>query len=319
MKKNKYDDLGRRFLLDKNLPYDYLNYDHFQYCLGLCSMTEEFNSLLKKIEEKYEGEPNNFIHEYASVRDVMINDILDMPAYKEFIEMDMNKFAVPKQEVTSNNIFKQDNIGKMFVSIDLSKANFQAMKYVNPELVKNQDTYQDFVGQYSGNDYIKNSKYTRQVVFGKLNPKRQITVERYLIEKVKDLVGNIPGCQLVSICNDELIYQAKDRVLFYPSKLYGIEQNVKSELGIDVHVECFILHGYDFKYKEPGDSKFAFYRKVIYFPYMKHELKCVPGPYRKIVDKFFLGKPVEEMDMLALFDGCIVKFLEKFKIEEIHE
>ena len=58
------------------------------------------------------------------------------------------------------------------------------IKYVDPEIVLNADTYQDFIKKFADSDYIAESKYCRQVIWGKLNPKRHITVEKYMIDKV---------------------------------------------------------------------------------------------------------------------------------------
>lgn len=53
------------------------------------------------------------------------------------------------------------------------------MKYVNPDIVLNAGTYQDFIKKFTDLEYVAESKYTRQIVFGKMNPKRHITVEKY--------------------------------------------------------------------------------------------------------------------------------------------
>ena len=42
-------------------------------------------------------------------------------------------------------------------------------------------SYEDWVKKFTDLEYIIESKYTRQVVFGKLNPSRQIKVENYMI------------------------------------------------------------------------------------------------------------------------------------------
>ena len=49
--------------------------------------------------------------------------------------MDMKQFAFERPKVSKNNVYNGENIGKNFLSVDLSKANFQALKYVNPDIV----------------------------------------------------------------------------------------------------------------------------------------------------------------------------------------
>ncbi len=55
------------------------------------------------------------------------------------------------------------------------------------------DTYEDFIGKFTDSDFIKASKYTREVIFGKLNPKRHITAEKFFINKIyQDIIGQYP-------------------------------------------------------------------------------------------------------------------------------
>ena len=49
------------------------------------------------------------------------------------------------------------------MSIDLKKANFQALRYYNPDLVQNAKTYQEFIGLYDSSPLLAESKYTRQM------------------------------------------------------------------------------------------------------------------------------------------------------------
>lgn len=62
--------------------------------------------------------------------------------------------------------------GAFFFSLDLKKVNYHVLKFYYPNLVLNTHTYEDFIGQFTEFDYIRKSKYIRQVIFGNLNPKK---------------------------------------------------------------------------------------------------------------------------------------------------
>ena len=155
-------DLANRFVSDLNLPIQNTNEEYFFNNLQLLedkySAMTKYRELCDLINEKFDGDPNTFLSEYYQIRDNIITDILESDKYKSFNEMDLSDYAVDRalyNNVTSNNI------------------------------------YEEFIGKYTDIDYIKNSKYTRQVIFGKLNPKRQITIEKYLISLLyKDIINS---------------------------------------------------------------------------------------------------------------------------------
>lgn len=66
----------------------------------------------------------------------------------------------------------------------MKKANFTALRHYNKDIVGGKDTYEDFLGMFTDENYFKESKYIRQVIFGNVNPKRQITYEKFLMDKV---------------------------------------------------------------------------------------------------------------------------------------
>ena len=187
------ESLCRRFISDNNLQFQYVDYLHFLYCLGLFGYEKQWYGLLEMIKNRFDSNPNKFLEKYYQIRDKIITDILDKKEYKFFSEeMNMNDFALDRdsRNISSNNIYNRENLGKVFLSIDLKKANFQVLKHISSAMVNNCSTYEDFIGCYTDLDYIKNSKYTRQVVFGKLNPRRQITCEKYFINEIRKLIDD---------------------------------------------------------------------------------------------------------------------------------
>ena len=182
-------DLCKRFVSDNNLPIPILHdKEKFDYYLDLYENLYHsrslWESLCNEIDTKYSGDINEFLNTYYIIRDKMITDILENEKYQEFLKVDMSKFNVTEdlKKFPKGNVYNLDNIGKCFLSIDLKKGNFQAIKYFDKSIVKNKDTYEEYVGHYIDSKYLQGSKYTRQVVFGKCNASRQIAIESILCQ-----------------------------------------------------------------------------------------------------------------------------------------
>ena len=175
-------ELQKRFVSDYKLPIPLINEEYFQYYLKLYESDygalTKYNDLLENIRVHYGNDPARFLEEYYDIRENIIQSVLSSPAFLKFNNMDMNVYAIKdRPNVTSNNIYNQNNAGKFFISVDIKKANFQTLKNIDKKIVLDADTYEDFIfiGKFTDSDYIKASKYTREVIFGKLNPKRHIT------------------------------------------------------------------------------------------------------------------------------------------------
>lgn len=97
----------------------------------------------------------------------------------------------PQKAGDGKNVYTPDNDGCLFVEADLRMANFQAMRYFDGRIfgqdVYAQDgplnieqEYRKWASMFTDSEYVLSSKYVRQVVFGALNPKREISIERAL-------------------------------------------------------------------------------------------------------------------------------------------
>ena len=237
--------------------------------------------------------------------------------------MNLNDFALDNdsRNITSNNIYNRENLGKTFLSIDLKKANFQTMKHISSSMVNNRATYEDFIGDYTDLDYIKNSKYTRQVVFGKLNPKRQITCEKFFTNEIRKLIAPeiyVMSGKIVSMSNDELVYEITTPENINDSLIQKLVEKIKSITDFTVHADLFNLNGYEFQFMETGVCKFTFFEKA--FSDGSKKLISVPMPFYKMVYKLMNNIPLEDDDYLFEYDkNVICMFIEEFQIEKINK
>jgi hypothetical protein len=276
------------------------------------------------IGEKYGGDCNKFLEDYYNVRDKIITTIVESEAFQKFNTMDMNVFTIKKKpNITSNNIYKQTNIGKFFISIDLKKANFQTLRNIDKDIVFGADTYEDFIGKFTDLDYIKESKYTRQIIWGKCNPKRHITAEKYFIIRIyKKVIEQFPylSDKCVSLSNDEMIFNVE--FLFYNDKLtcFTLRKHIEKiakEIGFDVHIEFFHLRAYNLVFKESRSVRKTFFMKDYFCTDGKFKLIGVPLQYHSICYKLYKGKELNEIDYHFDYEGMNAKLCEEFDIEEV--
>ena len=220
-----------------------------------------------------------------------------------------------EESVTSNNIYNQTNVGKKFVSIDLKKANFQILRKMDKDIVLGADTYEEFIGKFTDIDYIKNSKYTRQVIFGKMNPKRHIKLEKYytyLMYKLLDTYAKSHGWKIVSLNSDEIVYEASNA---YCETDYIIE-SIKEKLGLIVHVELFVLNGYTFSVKGSEHHKVDFYVKKNLIN-GEEKMVSVPLPYHSLIYSLYNDEVPNELDYHFNYEGYDCIFNEDFEVKEI--
>ena len=321
-------ELAKRFISDYKLQIPLINEKYFFYHLALYQ--EDYNSLeyyfelLDMIGKKYGGNCNKFLEDYYNVRDKIITTIVESEAFQKFNTMDMNVFTIKdRPNITSDNIYNNDNIGKFFISIDLKKANFQTLRNIDKDIVFGADTYEEFIGKFTDLDYIKESKYTRQVIWGKCNPKRHITAEKYFIIQIyKKVIEEFPYLydKCVSLSNDEMIFKVD--FLRYNDKLtcFSLKKDIQTiakEIGFDVHVEFFHLKGYNLVFKESRSIRKTFFMKDYFCTDGKFKMIGVPLQYHSIAYKLYKGKELSEIDYHFDYEGMDARFCEEFDIEEI--
>ena len=179
-----------RFCKDCNVPLRLFQEPYFTDRLKLYDKfygTLEKWALFVKELEKYNCEQDYF-EEYNHVKDQAINAIKESDAYQRFNNEDMNLYGIINKGLPSKDIFKPSNDNKMFISIDMKKANFSALKTYDKTIFGSAESWEDFISKFTQNKHIVSSKYIRQVILGNCNPKRHITYEKHLMDKVLSIV-----------------------------------------------------------------------------------------------------------------------------------
>lgn len=159
------ETIRKAFVKDFSLPISIFEEEHFFYALQ--QLNKYYNSIqyfkyltdyLTTLQSASNTPDESFIGFNKKIIDSSINIIKTNEAYNDFINMDMTQYNHNLNITKSNQLYKSYNDGKTFISVDLVKANFQALKFVNPDIVLNLNSYHDFISKFSNFDYHLKSK-----------------------------------------------------------------------------------------------------------------------------------------------------------------
>lgn len=180
------ENLKRRFVKDTALPIkifdDTVFFDRlrlFEPVLDSAAKWKQFVEYLRQFKDEHE-----FFDEQDRIKQAAIDYITNTEAFQAFNCDDMNKYQCNNTGYPGNGVFKDCHVGKYLLSIDMVKANFTSLRHYNPDIFGGAEIYEDFIGKFTDSEYVKSSKYIRQVIFGNINPKRTQTYERYLMDKI---------------------------------------------------------------------------------------------------------------------------------------
>lgn len=306
------EKLKERFCKDCNIPLRLYKEPYFMDRLQLYdsyyNSLDKWNIFVRELE-KYKCE-QDYLEEYNQVKDAAINDIKLSDGYNRFNEEDMGKYSLKYKDLPGKDIYKPSNIGKLFISIDMRKANFSALKFYDKSIFSNSDTWEEFIERYTENKHIVNSKYIRQVILGNCNPKRQVTYEKYLMGLVLEVLIDELGYSTSDIAfysNDEIVIDmGKYKGCINKQKI--LEMVVNARFNIPFRIELFYLHkitGTDGYYKE-------IVKNIIEREY---EFKCLNNYTLPFVLRKFNGEEITENDKVFYHEGLLSKFIEIPEIE----
>lgn len=301
------EKLKERFCKDCNIPLKLFKEPYFTDRLQLYdnyyNTLDKWNTFTRELE-KYKCEQDYF-EEYNRVKDTAINVIKDSDGYKRFNEEDMGKYSVKYKDLPSKDIYKSSNDGKLFISIDMKKANFSALKHYDRSIFRNADTWEEFIGRYTENKHIINSKYIRQVILGNCNPKRHITYEKYLMGQVIEILINKN-----IFLKDEIVFSSNDEIVIdvenYCNNILNkdvVKEVLKENFKFPLKVELFVLHKIN--------AVDGYYKEIIKDTDRRCvEFKCLNSYFLPFVLRKFNGEEITENDKVFYHEGLLSKFID---------
>lgn len=407
---NRQEILRKKFCKDYNLPISIITSPYFEYYLDLyddyLGCRKQWNTMLQIVDKQFrssEGlfslvtnESVNRILNIIENSDVYVNHFnsskvkpeeLWIENYKRYYPMaiesvdHLEKFF-PNLTNVQQEVYTGNYDGFSFVSVDMTSANFNIMKFVDPQLTLNCKTYKELIRvglkskledpnnnyktmhkldtdallQDVQNDdspffkYIVEAKYLRQVLFGKLSPKRQQVIQKcvmrslikLLIEKAEQCDNPIIKKYLItdrfSACTaDEIVVRVtdtkrdrsyeelskQDQLLHTNILMKFIRDTINSEpylQQITFRVEGFTLK--QIKSPKLGDKAVGFVKEYItdailgeksnseHRGLLNVEFKGVTNYLFPQVFKNYFGKEIEENDRKILLDGQFIATLD---------
>lgn len=313
------NSLKKRFCKDAKVNIEVLQEPYFSKRLELYD--NQFNSMKKykdflDVLKDFTNEQDYFEY-YNSVKDKIINHLKNTEGIKKLIKADFKEFQIPNTGITQKHIFKESNIGKTLLSIDMIKANFSSLKHYDKSIFKVNgklcNTYEKFVGEFTEYGHIINSKYIRQVVFGTVNPKRQVMYEKYLMYKILIIIKEMLKADQIDLLdialnfsNDEIVIDVTN---LDDKMLENLKDNImNNELNVPLKLEQYVLgkiqntDGYA-KVFEDGEA----------------DIKCLSKLMYPFVLRFLNGEEIQEEDKVFFHEGRLAAFLETPEISIVTE
>lgn len=310
----KDKDILKRFCKDYSLPINVYDPELIEYYINLYDyilQTKSKYELLKTTLAEFDNDKDAFLSYSHQLSEKIINSVEQTEGYNKFITCNMDEYMSIHNEVEgikyvkSVNLYNPDNSGKYFVSIDMRKANFQALWYFDSNIVFGTNSYDDFISLFTDKAYFKESKEIRQTVFGKLTNGRLQRQERSIMEKVLKFILhygypiNIPVSAVKVFTTDEIILEGRIEELTPLDLAHEIFVNT----GIRTKVEPFKLEylGNNAYVKVHNNAPPTFKGcSSVYFPQMY---------------KTYMGLPLQEEDLYFMYEKKLAKFTEPLKWE----
>lgn len=293
------------FIKDSGLPIPIWKSPYFEYFIDLYkdiySSVEKFNQFREAVTIL----ENKNIH-FPTYTYELINKICgkikSLPAYSEF-----TKKTYIHEELPNNcNIYavRDKNWPKYYISLDIIKANFSAMKFYSKELVLGCDSWEEFVTIFTDIKYFMNAKYFRQACLGSLKTGKMENVQLYLLSVLYNLIKHeftVYG----KVSSDEIIIvSSKEHIESDYSKLQNILDSLPAVMKGIWRMEPFSLHVL-------GESSVfikRYFKKGLVSEILKTEIKNVERDFHAQAYKYLIGENVHSYDLKTMKDNQVISY-----------
>lgn len=310
-----------RFIDDNQLPITVVEDPYFDERIKM--LEGEFHaqlkylSLMETVRDNFGSNMQKFLEHRHSVKDQILSHILNSDGYKAMLA-DKSPLEDYKPIVGSNELYTEQQDGGLFISYDMIKANFQALRYVDPSIVRDCDTWEEFVACFTDVKYLASAKQIRQEVLGKLNGKRLAAIEKFISNKFGKIMDDHLFLEPFSIKTDEVIFKFNG----WPKKYDG--QDIVKEFekfpvrdeefeGFKFRVSKFKLNMRTFK-RPFSDKCLNVFEKEDFLNGHRRTLKCVPATYYPQVYKLLNGIEISDSDLVFSSDHELCKYMKPLEL-----
>lgn len=306
------ETLRKRFCKDTGLPINVMSAPYFRQRLELFDAMNAYENYFD-MTQHYTNEDKSYLDYYDSVWDSVVKYIRSSDVFELFNTMDMNTYAnATHKNIPSGDVYKQPNVSKTYISIDMVKANFTCLVHFerktpfSKQIETDGYNYDSFMRRFTDNDFIIKSKNIRQIIFGKCNTSRYSTYQKYMMSTVIDALIEI-GVKLEDICsfrNDEIIIRMPtDGGLV--NKIVNVANNTDFPLRTDIFTLEQIVDNAD-------PDTFPEGRIVGYikrFDNETFETKCVSAVDAAPVARFLKNETILDDDLVFPNEKRLAKFI----------
>lgn len=305
--------LNKRFVTDMKLPITLYSEPYFSERLAaldpIYHCIANYELFCKEVGSFQN--PEEYFAEYNRVKDSAINFIKSTSGWSKFNAEEKDRFKALQFNYRTNDIYKDSFRNKYFISVDIKKANFSALRQYDAGIFDNAPTWEEFLGKFTSFPTIIGSKYIRQVILGNCNPPRVISYEKYLMSHItKTLTEKLPY-PVVFFSNDEVIFEIEKENLEDGVWVSNFVESVGKRFGIPLKTEYFKL--------EQLAHKLGYIKRIydVYTYQETIEFKCMDGDFAHIIVKQFTGQPITENDLCVYFKGFVAQLKELPEVEII--
>lgn len=317
--------LKQRFCKDNGVKIQVYTEPYFSQRIELLGYEKEYNNFVEMMQKYFDNDEKKFLDYSDNVSDAAINYIKNSSAYINFNNCDINNIRCKNIAVTKD-IYNKNNVNKDFISIDISKANFSALVHYSSangfDFNSNSYDYRKFMQNFTDNEYFINSKYIRQVIFGKCNCSRLITYQKYLINDLIDKLlytKVIDTEDIVSINNDEIVIDVTNKDFKCIEK---IKRAVFDNEIVPLSLEYFTLRqviGIDAYVKQVYFNSNCNCRRLKlqdcrWFG-CSYTIKKADPMNIVFIQRLLNGEEILEDDLVFYYNNTLAKLMEKPKIE----
>lgn len=284
--------LRKKFVEDYSLPIRIYEDPYFQYFFDLYKNDFDLNNKLE--EFLIASNSVDLKSEWFRIKDQIEKDIKENEKYTEFEKLIVQ---YPETKVMNGNPYNISSEPFSLVSVDIKTANFNSIREFDKSLVKNTDSYLEFISLYTNLSYFKNSKIFRQLIFEPIGAKKQGMIQKNItLQTIKEL--NLSN-EIRLVGNDEFT------IRFEKTKdLVGLNEEISNLIKNTTYSKILKVESFNIVHLK--DSYFYKHNHL-----NKKELKKVPKQIYAQCYKKMNNLPISENDLF--FIDSETKLLASFK------
>lgn len=297
----------RRFTKDHGLPIQIVQDPYFGHMLDLFEPFFGCRSKLALLLDEVRdcGSEDAFFSRSDRLIDTVCDAIQATESYQRFSQDDLDRYTLDPSRYGSDSLYHPDNDGRAIIAVDLVKANYQALRYHDPALVLDTFRYAELVSRFTDRPYHRQSKPIRQVIFGRLQPKKQQRIQRWIVRHLMDKVAGLRGIGggVREVSADEFAVVSNDRAAL--EGFVVVTSDARLERDLAAIREALAATPFEYRatpYRLHQLAGTSFYVKV-FFDGRLPEPKCVPSFCLPQVLRHLTDQPIRQGDLVFFHEG----------------